>query len=341
VAVSIFSLSDKKTLLNTNVFQFMKSPFTKQEQDNIREAINKTGIWADEAEFTASDGSLFWGNIVIKLFHSGENALQLVRIANIQEKKQYEQALIAAKEKAEEMNRLKSGFLANISHEIRTPLNGILGLAEVIGVDSQDPETLQYTKLIKESGTRLLDTINNILDASKIEANKQSTYLEPCDMNVIVEQSARLLKVLAVSKGLQYELNLCRYDLPIVADRIQLEQVVNNFISNAIKFTDQGSIRITTSIIKGNNGMLHAQCSVADTGIGIPPDRKHQLFTPFLQLSDGLGKKYQGTGLGLSICKSYISAMEGEIRVESEPGKGSVFSVLLPLRETQEEASKA
>jgi signal transduction histidine kinase len=233
-----------------------------------------------------------------------------------------------AKELAEEMNQLKSNFLANMSHEIRTPVNGILGISQVIEMETDDPEIRRYVQLQQQSGKRLLDTITGILSLSHLEAQKKHLILRPVEVNQLLRECMRTLEEMAHAKRLAFELLLQGNKLFTLADDSMLYQVFTNIIGNAIKFTEKGGVRITGGYDPDNEDKLLV--IVQDTGIGIGDEFFPRLFTPFEQESSGRSRTYEGTGLGLSVSRRYLELFGGEIRVSSVKGQGSTFVIELP-----------
>jgi len=275
------------------------------------------------------DGSTFWDEVHIDLLYDeqGQHVGYIGLMSDVTQLVEAEQQLQEAKERAEEASRLKSAFLANMSHEIRTPLTGILGFAELLDEElaARGQEDLrEFTQIIDRSGRRLLTLLNDLLDLSKIEANRLELKLRPVQVNEIVEQAAQLMRPLALDKGLPLELELGNPP-PAMADPNRLHQVVVNLLSNAIKFTDAGYVRVRTGVQDGKVWL-----AVEDTGCGIDPAFLPHIFEPFRQEQEGLNQTHQGAGLGLSIAHRLIELMGGQIRVASEKGRGTTFEITLP-----------
>ena len=250
---------------------------------------------------------------------------------NEKRKVQAENELLKAKENAEEMNKLKSIFLANMSHELRTPLVSILGYAELLSQETDAANLHQMSDTILYSGRRLLETLNSVLDISRIEADKQAVNISSINLNLLLKESLNFFRPIASSKSLL--LNLVVPDGPIIieSDRELLLKILSNLLSNAIKYTPQGSVTIKLS--KPYNGLLHlVNIEIVDTGIGISETHQEIIFEPFRQVSEGYSRTYDGTGLGLSITEKLVHLLQGEISLVSEPNKGSTFSVKLPVR---------
>ncbi len=227
-----------------------------------------------------------------------------------------------------ELDRLKSAFLATMSHELRTPLNSIIGFTGILLQELAGPLNEEQRKqmgMVSDSAEHLLALINDVLDISKIEAGELRLLVEPVDTRLVLEKVGRAMKPLANKKDLVFELDIAPDVGMALGDARRVEQVVLNLMSNAIKFTDKGRVRIECSRT-GDQVVIR----VMDTGIGIRKEDMNKLFIPFSQVETGLSRQYEGTGLGLSICKRLVGLMEGTISVESEPGKGSTFTVILP-----------
>jgi signal transduction histidine kinase len=239
--------------------------------------------------------------------------------------------LKTAKELAEEMNRLKTNFLSNMSHEIRTPINGILGLSQVIEMETDNYEIKNYVKLQQQSGHRLLNTITSILDLSRIEAERSQLKLKIIDLNILIRESILPLEGLARNKRLTFSFKPSTEKLQCLSDETMLYQVINNVVGNAIKFTEKGEVTITT--INRNNS--HVSIAVNDTGIGISEDFLPRIFNSFEQESTGRSRSHEGSGLGLAISKKYIELLGGEILIASKKDHGSTFEIVLPAYKGQ------
>lgn len=245
--------------------------------------------------------------------------------------------IIKSKTEAEEALRSKSEFLANVSHEIRTPMTGILGYVELLSKLPMDNKQKQYLQAIKENASQLLELINDILDLSKIEANKMLLEESSFNLKDLVFSSVKIFKPAIKNKNLDFSIDIAD-DLPekIISDSIKIKQILSNLVSNAIKFTPQGKIDIR--VYKGEmlNGKKFVLCiEVEDTGIGVPPNKIPLLFEPFVQADSSTTRKYGGTGLGLAICKKLVEILGGDIKVESEVDKGSKFMFKIPVSEVK------
>ncbi len=243
--------------------------------------------------------------------------------------------LVAARRQAEAATQAKARFLANMSHEIRTPMTAILGYAELLDSPDLTPsERRQYLDVIRRNGRHLLQLINDILDLSKIDAGKLQLRDEPADVRALVDDVAQSLAPRAAERGNRLVAR-CAADVPetIVLDGSRLRQVLVNLVANAIKFTSNGCVCIEVGLAPGRGGGERAlRIGVSDTGIGIAPEVLPRLFQAFTQADESTTRQYGGTGLGLAICRHIVELMGGEITVQSTPGQGSVFTIVLPCR---------
>lgn len=258
----------------------------------------------------------------------------LENFIDIRQRKNMELALAGAKEAAEAANLEKSRFIAHMSHEIRTPMNALLGLIDVLHAELAIPRQKHYLDLIKSAGESLLALLNDILDFSKIGAGRMELDESLFDLPALIQTTLELLSGRAAAKRINL---ICELDpqLPrlVIGDQFRLRQILLNLLNNAIKFTDQGSVRVTAvrmSFEKSDSALIAME--VIDTGIGIPSDQISRLFKSFSQIRSGSATKQEGTGLGLTICKQLVQLMKGDISVQSEAGRGSRFRFTMRLR---------
>lgn len=227
---------------------------------------------------------------------------------------------------AQAANLAKSRFLATVSHELRTPLNGILGVAKLMQIESNDAEQLKRTGIILSSGETLLALLNDVLDLAKVESGKIDLKIESFKPRVLLEDISRLFEIQARNKNLTFSVEWKGADnANYFGDTIRIKQILNNLVANAIKFTAHGCVKVEAEASIENEGSGYLKFIVRDTGIGISENDIPQLFKPFSQLDDSYNRQYEGTGLGLSIVKNLIELMDGEVGVNSELGIGSEF----------------
>ena len=262
-------------------------------------------------------------NVVVNQYQPENGVIELISVNyDITELKETEAKLIDAKEKAETADRLKSAFLANMSHEIRTPLNAIVGFSSLLVQGENPEEREQYMAIVEENNELLLQLISDILDLSKIEAGTFDFVKQELDVNQLCEDMVRTMKLKA-KPGVEVVFDHRLPECIIVSDRNRLNQVIANFMNNAIKFTSTGSIRLGYGQAETNLLRFY----VADTGIGIIQEKQAEIFDRFVKLNSFV----HGTGLGLSISKSIVEQLGGTIGVESESGKGACFWFTLPV----------
>jgi PAS domain S-box-containing protein len=286
--------------------------------------------WVGEFHNKKKNGKLYWESALISpIKNSGGNITHFLAVKeDITEKRQKEIELITAKEKAEESERLKSSFLANMSHELRTPMVGILGFAELMKDIAESTELKNFADNIMKSGKRLLETLNLILDLSRIEAGKLEIKTSEVDIVQLIKEVYVNYINEAEKKNLKILFNTSEEVFISKVDERMLWESINNLINNAIKYTKAGEIQIDVSSDKNKK---KAYIKVKDTGIGIPKESQNTIFEEFRQVSEGYSRGFEGTGLGLTITKNFIEKIGGNISVESDIGVGSVFTIELPL----------
>ena len=271
---------------------------------------------------------------VSPVFDENKNTVALVHIMkDITQRKELENTLLRAKELAEEINAAKDQFLANMSHEIRTPMNSIIGFSDLLSEEELAEEQLDYVETINDNGKHLLALINDILEFSKVSAKKLDVEMIESSLEEIfsVVKSISILK--AEEKGLEFKINLAK-EIPthIVTDPTRLTQCLVNLINNAMKFTEKGHVYVNVSS-EDRDRQSYIRFDVEDTGIGIPADKQEKIFESFTQADGSTSRRFGGTGLGLTITRELVELLGGQITVSSQVDKGSVFSIILPLKQ--------
>ena len=320
----------KDDIANINLTDFYHLP---NERKAIMKELTEHGkVEQKIIQFKQPDDSVRSMMISIMPIHYQKQSALLTIAIDMTERLEMEAAVQTAKESAEAANRAKSEFLSNMSHEIRTPMNAIIGFTELLNEQIKDPKLKSFTKTIQSAGNNLLVLINDILDLSKIEAGKLQIEKVPCNPHDLFSELRDIFSIKIREKNIDFIFDIA----PVIPqslqlDAVRLRQVLFNLVGNAVKFTEQGSIRLKVRTLNENeiHSKLDLLIEVEDTGIGISQDQQQLIFQSFEQSSGQDIKKYGGTGLGLSISKRLVEMMGGQILLQSQPGFGSTFTIKL------------
>lgn len=326
-----YASPEAMTLPTLNVGDVYAHP---KDRDVFLNELLKTGtVTAKEIEFKRRDGTLFLVSVNARLIRDAEGEPHYIEgiitdIAHIREMRR----LTAVKEAAEAANRAKNEFMAAMSHELRTPLNTIVGMSELLAETSLSPQQASLLGSIGEASDSLLATINEILELSRIETGKMTLKAEPFRLRDILGNVALIIAPLAALNDLRFASHIAP-DLPerLIGDSDRLRQVLLNLLGNAVKFTEQGEINVSVTLLSREKGAVWPLFEVRDTGVGIPAEKADIIFDDFTQVDASSTRKYGGAGLGLAISKRLVAMMEGRIWMESKLGQGSVFSFTIPL----------
>ena len=304
----------------------------KEFYENLWKTISSGNDWSGEYRNRKKNGEIYWQETVISpiLNKKGDITHFVAVMEDISEEKKMIEDLLFAKAKAEESDRLKSAFLANMSHEIRTPMNGIIGFTNLLKEQSlRGEDRKKYINIIKKSSERMLSTINDLIEISKIESGTMEFDISEVNINELLEFINHLFRPEATKKGLEMYLHRpLPYEIArIETDYDKLNSILSNLVKNALKYTSSGRIDIGYRM-----NLNQIEFFVKDTGIGIEKDRQKVIFDRFVQADVSLSRPYEGAGLGLSIAKGYIDMLGGKIWVQSELQKGSRFYFTIPVK---------
>lgn len=318
------------------ILNILKPGYASQKiYDEIWAALNSGNEWKGEFLNKRKNRQYYWESVFITPVRNkkGDVTNFLALKEDINEKKELELELKRALDRAEESSRLKSSLLANMNHEIRTPLTGILGMAQILNEELQDPFLIQFSKNILISGKRLMTTLNAILDLSELESDTTKISISEFFLGSQLKYSLSYFIDLAASKNLYFDFYLNDEGVVANTDQKICNQIVMNLVDNAIKYTNQGGITVSVNpVTEGNSFWL--KVSVKDTGIGISEENQSVIFEEFRQISEGINRAFEGNGLGLALVKKMINILDGKIELISKPGFGSEFSVYFPALKT-------
>ncbi len=279
-----------------------------------------------------TENSTSWFNVIKKSFTDKKGKKYILGIGmDITGRHQIERDLIAANEMVERSLKVKDQFISNMSHEIRTPLNAVIGFTDLLGNTPLNKEQDEYVEIIQSASQNLLGLINNILDLSKIESGNLALEKLPIDVKQIVTDAAKILEPKAKSKGIELKCSI-NNNIPskVIGDQLRLSQILFNLMGNAIKFTDKGFVEITCKVVNGpDETKQHIAFTVKDTGIGVAAEKQEAIFERFTQANTDTERLYGGTGLGLNIAKGIVDMYGGTLKMESIPGKGTMFHFIL------------
>ncbi|MEJ5350786.1 MAG: PAS domain S-box protein [Melioribacteraceae bacterium] len=317
---------------------FLKSGYTPDhEYEELWKRILSGKEWRGEFKNRKKNGEFYWESATISPIKNDEGEIThfLAIKEDITEKKEMEFELKRALDSAEEASRLKSTLLSNMSHELRTPLTGIIGFASLLRDELNNAEHVDIVDKILKSGKRLLVTLNSILNLSEIESGTFPINITEFNLASYTKYFLTNYDKTAAEKSLSFNIEIQDEEICAVGDENLYKQILLHIVDNAFKFTPAGSVRIVVTSNQDSNN-LQAVVKVIDTGIGIAKEDQTKIFREFRQLSEGIRRNFEGSGLGLAVAKKMAKLMNGDITVESELGKGSTFSIILPGVKIQE-----
>ena len=334
-SLEVFGYMQKTEILGMKVDSLLGSGIKGHIADCLRHSQEGGGPWYGNMELSRREDIPFYAYVNIVPFHHGQQQYLKISILDITEIKVAEFEIVRAKERAERATLVKSRFLSMMSHELRTPLNGIIGTVNLMLQERPAKRHGQYMDVLKHSSEHMLKLIDDILDFSKLEADKMVLEFRPFNLKEFLHKAAAPFMTPAGQEtdGVRLHVELgTGSDVEVVSDELRLNQILNNLLSNARKFTEKGRITLRAGRERIEGDTVFVRFSVSDTGIGIPQHMIRQVFESFTQADAETTRKYGGTGLGLAISRNIVDRMGGELKVHSLEGVGSEFHFILPLR---------
>lgn len=339
-ALEIFGFKGKEGVVKIMARDLLGDKMEQRIVVQGKQSFEKKSPWYGNMDFIKKDDTPFYAYVNIVPFYHSEVSYCKISILDITEIKVAEFEILKAKEKAEKAAQVKSRFLSNMSHELRTPLNAIIGTTNIILQEEYLPTQRQSFEVLKYSSEHMMQLVNDILDFSKIEAGKMELENVPFNMKNFLQKVVTSFTAPVSAKHLSLKIAIDNStDMEIHGDEMRLNQVMNNLLANAIKFTESGTISLEVKVINRKSSSMDIRFAVSDTGIGIPPNKIRQIFESFTQADIETTRKFGGTGLGLAISRKIIDQMGGNLQVESTLGSGSSFYFTLSFKITKQQKS--
>ncbi|MBX3238811.1 MAG: response regulator [Chitinophagaceae bacterium] len=339
-SLEIFSIESKDAIVGTMVRDLLGNKMEEHILVQGKQDFTKKSPWYGNMDFFRQDNTPFYGYVSLVAFSHSNAQYCKISILDITEIKVAEFEILKAKEKAEKAAQVKSRFLSNMSHELRTPLNAIIGTTNLVLQEEYLPSQLQSFEVLKYSSEHMMQLVNDILDFSKIEAGKMQLENTQFSLKNFLQKVVASFNSPVAAKNLDFKVEIDdNTDLEIYGDEMRLNQIMNNLLSNALKFTQQGTIEVVVKTIALKSSNADVFFSVSDTGIGIPKNKIRQIFESFTQADIETTRKYGGTGLGLAITQRIVEQMGGALKVDSETEKGSTFYFTLNFQVTKQQRS--
>lgn len=336
-AVTLFASSDKAKLKSQTIDTLFTPSILGGKQYFVEQILNPAKSWKVEVVCNRLDGTDFSADISMVPFNYGNRHFKKISVIDITEKNRMLQELRIAKQKAEESAEVKIRFLSNMSHELRTPLNGIIGVTNIMLQERHYEEQKDNLSLLKFSSEHMHKVINDILDLSKLDADKIMLEKIPVNIPELINSLCATFSAQYKMKGINFEVTMeGTLEVPVLADPTRINQVLSNLLSNALKFTDSGTVKLKVNAFDIDSNNKYVQFSVKDSGIGISAEKQSLIFDPFTQADLKTTRKYGGTGLGLTISRRMVALMGGILKVESEQNRGSEFSFNLNFQIVKE-----